>query len=494
MVGIVLSALLIGGIIQAAVYVSSLFLEQDPARESAEFWANPTNQLLLNLLIYPFALLVIIGCRLGLDRRSFASLGLHRNGSGRSFGSGALCGALAMAFLFGMLLATGAARVVGPSKEAFESHVLMSLAMWLFYAVLFFCVGFMEELSFRGYALHNLRATLGWGTAVSVQAVVFALVHAGNVAAPGKATGNTGSANPAKSADFWNSVGSTVWDVRWAMLNITLIAIFFALSYRKTGSLWFPIGFHAAWNFCLGCVFSLPVSGIPVFRLLEVVPSDNTNLTGGNFGAEGSMLLSLILAAMLWFQRGIPPHPQAESDMALLSPPYAEEAAEPMPIVPMAVEMEENEDRPRRFKATMRTNGTPELAPAELESLARELAASAKRAETSHAPSEPSSIRPQATPSASPTVYPPIAEPSVTIPTMPSYGSALVTTEPVTSPAVPEISSVHPQPSPPPRASQTEESQTMSAESSAGGQPPSVPDQPIPSPPAPSPPRKAPRW
>ena len=66
-----------------------------------------------------------------------------------------------------------------------------------------------------------------------------------------------------------------------------VVGLFFGLAYLKTGSLWFPIGFHAAWDFCQGCIFSLPVSGAKVFRLLDVGITGSPLVTGGAFGGEG---------------------------------------------------------------------------------------------------------------------------------------------------------------------------------------------------------------
>jgi membrane protease YdiL (CAAX protease family) len=264
---------------------------------------------------------------------------------------GAACGALAITLLFGVLWLTGNVRINGPSPEAFESGAVVSAAILCFFGVLFFAVGFMEELCFRGYAMHNLAAWGGLRFAIAVQAVVFAFVHLGNVVAKipdeGAAMG-TGVSTPPSLLD-------TLMDTRVALLNIALIGVFFALSYIKTGSLWFPIGFHAAWNFFLGCVWSMPVSGVGTFRVLDVSVSSNVLLTGGDFGAEGSILLTPLLLVLLWVVWQEADHPQAHSDLAeSRAAPESHTAPKPAAVASEAGAPVEAEYVPSRFRTTMR--------------------------------------------------------------------------------------------------------------------------------------------
>jgi hypothetical protein len=134
------------------------------------------------------------------------------------------------------------------------------------------------------------------------------------------------------------------------MLNIALIGVFFALCYLKSGSLWWPIGFHAAWNFFLGCVWSLPVSGINVYRVLDVQATSNATLTGGVFGAEGSLLLTPLILVLIWAISQLPDHPQAHSDLQVLKSPPVPMAE----VVAPAEKVEEEPLRPSRFRTSMR--------------------------------------------------------------------------------------------------------------------------------------------
>ncbi len=277
----------------------------------------------LTVLSYPASLGWLAICRVKFDGRSFVSLGFRPRRAMPDFGRGALVGTLSIGLLAAILVLTGAISVEGWSSETLEMGLGRSILALLGYATLFFAVGFFEETVFRGYALHNLFSWLGWRGAVASQAILFAIVHLGNV----------GGSNSARLAAFG------------ALPSLFLIAVFFALCYRKTGSLWFPIGFHFAWNFCLGCVFSLPVSGITTFRLFNVSENSNNWLSGGEFGAEGSFLLIPILIALLVYISRAPDHPQALLDLELIN---RTEAA-PAPVMEIPAPEPEEEPRENRY-------------------------------------------------------------------------------------------------------------------------------------------------
>ena len=65
--------------------------------------------------------------------------------------------------------------------------------------------------------------------------------------------------------------------------------------YMLTRRLWLPTGAHFAWNFTLGGVFGLAISGKEAPGLLraELSPEPET-LTGGAFGPEASLFVMLI--------------------------------------------------------------------------------------------------------------------------------------------------------------------------------------------------------
>jgi membrane protease YdiL (CAAX protease family) len=88
-----------------------------------------------------------------------------------------------------------------------------------------------------------------------------------------------------------------------ALVNIVLAGLVLAALVERSGSLWGATIAHGVWNFSLSCLASLPVSGFPVFHLLNVSVTGNPLLTGDGFGPEGSLALTalgLLLVAFLW--------------------------------------------------------------------------------------------------------------------------------------------------------------------------------------------------
>lgn len=87
-------------------------------------------------------------------------------------------------------------------------------------------------------------------------------------------------------------------------LNVVLTATLFCLARELSGGIWLPVGIHAAWNFLLGPVLGLTVSGTD--RLGEDWRAFQLNgpawATGGEFGIEGSApvtIATLLLIAAL---------------------------------------------------------------------------------------------------------------------------------------------------------------------------------------------------
>jgi membrane protease YdiL (CAAX protease family) len=182
-------------------------------------------------------------------------------------------------FLFGSIigiasltLATAIARAGGGlsftiSPRAMLVKVLQTL---VFSGLLFILAALAEEALFRGYPLQTLtRANLAW-LGVFLTSVPFAAIHLHN---PNVAAGFT-------------------------FINTALAGVWLAVAYLRTRSLWFPLGVHWAWNWALGSLFGLPVSGIsnlapnPLLRGTDLGPAW---LTGGSYGIEGGLACTITL-------------------------------------------------------------------------------------------------------------------------------------------------------------------------------------------------------
>jgi membrane protease YdiL (CAAX protease family) len=148
---------------------------------------------------------------------------------------------------------------------------------WLQLAVVFLPAVFHEELLFRGYPFQKL---LQWNRpfAIFFVAFIFAALHIRNISV--------------------TSLG---------LLNIFLGGLLLGIAYERYGRLWFPIGLHLAWNLTIGPLFGHEVSGYEDFRSLLVERGGGPDLlTGGEFGVEGSVLMTVVeLAAVALLMRRI---------------------------------------------------------------------------------------------------------------------------------------------------------------------------------------------
>ena len=133
--------------------------------------------------------------------------------------------------------------------------------------------GVGEEIIARGILFRVVEECFGTWFALLFSAALFGLGHI---------------ANP-----------NATW---WSSLAIAVEAGFLlGMAFAWTRSLWFVIALHAAWNFTQGPILGIAVSGIAVDGLLESTLQGPPMLSGGEFGAEGSILTLVICVALAAF-------------------------------------------------------------------------------------------------------------------------------------------------------------------------------------------------
>jgi membrane protease YdiL (CAAX protease family) len=172
---------------------------------------------------------------------------------------GALVGViLAGAVAVGMYL-LGGMQIRG--LETTGSALVLSALAWLGANI---CVGVAEEFFFRSYLLQTLKTSIGFWPGAIVIASVFTADH------------------------YFFKVGENIWDV------ITLMSLSLMVSYSvvRTGTLWFAVGFHTAFDYMQIFVIGTPNGAqVPQGRLLDASFNGPSWLTGGLLGTEASFLM-----------------------------------------------------------------------------------------------------------------------------------------------------------------------------------------------------------
>ncbi len=218
-----------------------------------------------------------------VEGRPLASAGLQRDEVlfryGRGFGVG--LGLFILAVVPGSLLGFYDLAVNPVLGLGTIAGVVMVLLGWV-------VQGSAEELLFRGWMLPVVGARYAVWLGIVISALMFALVH---------------MLNP--------SIGPL------AILNLVLFGLFTAFYTLWEKSLWGVFGLHAVWNWVQGSIFGLEVSGLasPGESLLVTQATGPDILTGGTFGPEGGLLVTLVLGVaigvLFWLgERGGPESPE----------------------------------------------------------------------------------------------------------------------------------------------------------------------------------------
>jgi membrane protease YdiL (CAAX protease family) len=145
------------------------------------------------------------------------------------------------------------------------------------WGLVFLGVAINEELAFRGYLLVIVARRLRFWPTALILSLSFGFAHLFN---PGE-----------------NAFG---------ILQVVVIGMIFCLTLRRTGNLWFAIGFHAAWDWAETFFYGTPDSGLlGVGRFLNTSTQGRNWITGGSVGPEGSVIafFVLLLFALLFHFR-----------------------------------------------------------------------------------------------------------------------------------------------------------------------------------------------
>jgi membrane protease YdiL (CAAX protease family) len=249
----------------ATVYVLLWFGKSffpDPVYGALALWQDLYGEAAL--MLGAFLPAVLMG---HIEGRQVDDYGLpRRQAFGKLFWVGAVWGLMAITVL---LAGMRVAHVV--SFGPFALHGMRILKFAVFWGVYFVLVGMFEEFLLRGYLLFTTAQSTGFWPAAAMLSCLFGAIHLRNAGE--------------------GPVGA---------LGAAAIGFFFCLTLRRTGNLWFAVGFHAAWDWGETYLYAVPNSGTNApGHLLSSSFSGKTWLTGGTVGPEGSVLC-FVLLLVLW--------------------------------------------------------------------------------------------------------------------------------------------------------------------------------------------------
>jgi membrane protease YdiL (CAAX protease family) len=187
-------------------------------------------------------------------------------GSVSEFGIGIVIGTALIATTVGILFTLGFYNVTDINDWSVAIPSLMSAVM----------AGIFEEILIRGIIFRITEESLGSWFALLITALLFGGLHL-----------------PNDNATLFSAAA------------IALEAgVLLAAAYMLTRRLWLAIGIHMAWNFTQGGVFGVATSGVHENGILQSTLTGPTLLSGGEFGAEGSIVAVVVCltagVAMLW--------------------------------------------------------------------------------------------------------------------------------------------------------------------------------------------------
>jgi uncharacterized protein len=197
------------------------------------------------------------------ERRGFGAYGLPlREGFLKRFLSGSIWGIVPLAVLLVILRDLGALDFSGPELPAID--LLRFGTEW---ALMFILTGVFEEFAVRGYPQFTLTRSVGFWPAAVITSLILSVAHVGNS-------------------------GEAIL----GLIAIVADGLLTCLMLRRTGDLWFPIGFHFSWDYAESFIFGVPDSGnVATGHLLSTHMHGSKWLTGGSVGPEGSVLVFFVM-------------------------------------------------------------------------------------------------------------------------------------------------------------------------------------------------------
>lgn len=202
-----------------------------------------------------------------LERRSVLSYGLPADEAfGGKFWEGIAIGVVSAGLVAIAMHAMGGFVITGFGLRGFDW-----IALPVVWAIAMVLVGVAEESWFRGYPLQALARGIGFWPAAVISSLVFGALH-------------------------MTKPDENFIDI----FNIVALGLLMCFAIRRTGNLWLPVGFHAAFDFMQFFVIGTQNGGQrPIGTLFQASFPGPAWINGGALGTEASYFMLPVMLLIL---------------------------------------------------------------------------------------------------------------------------------------------------------------------------------------------------
>ena len=258
--GLWLSSELVGPFSIAIGYLTEFFSPGNGVASIQEFFYHYL--LYYELFSFVFILLLFIFWVKVIEKNALSSLGFVKRNWLKYLGWGILISLLQMGVI-ALVYQVGGIGTFELNELSLEP-ILFILGLFPFWLL----QGGTEEVATRGWLLTRIAARTNLPLAIAISSSLFGILHMGNA-------------------------GVTFLSV----LNIILDGVLAGLLFIYTDSIWLVVAQHGTWNYVQGNLLGFQVSGTGAdASIFSFTMGDGPDwLTGGEFGAEGSIITTLVL-------------------------------------------------------------------------------------------------------------------------------------------------------------------------------------------------------
>lgn len=210
--------------------------------------------------------IVLLFCKL-IQKRKLSTLGFVKQGAAKEYLKGMVLGFVMFSAAVFICVLTGALKLSNFGDN-------FGLPVFLLFTAGYMIQGMEEEVLCRGYFMVSLGRRYPMAVAACVNSAAFAALHLLN---PGIAP--------------------------LAIVNLFLFGVFASICFIKTENIWMVGAIHSVWNLVQGNVYGIKVSGLETScTLFSAAATEGRELIhGGEFGLEGGLAVTIILAAAILF-------------------------------------------------------------------------------------------------------------------------------------------------------------------------------------------------